>query len=114
MITSIHSFGGVTATVYVMNKGEKITRHEHTFAHTTAVASGQSEIEIYAIPNLTFTMLPGDPVAVLPPDIEHEIRALVDGTVVVNMSVGVSATDYVAPASGGGVALHDGTVVDAS
>jgi quercetin dioxygenase-like cupin family protein len=122
MITTTHSYGGVTATVYVMQKGEKIPRHQHTFAHTTSVAAGKSEVEIYG--NLpanvlggTFQMLPGDPLYELPANLDHEIRALTDGTMVVNLSIGENQAawthpDYVAPA-GGGVVLHDGTVVDA-
>jgi quercetin dioxygenase-like cupin family protein len=113
MITSIHSYGGVTATVYVMNKGEKIPRHQHSFAHTTAVAAGKSEVEIYDSLSTRFTMETGDNPWELPANIDHEIRALEDGTVVVNMAVGIAAA-VAAPgpaAQDGGVALHDGTVV---
>ena len=116
MITSIHSYGGVTATVYVMSKGEKIPRHQHPFPHTTSVAAGRSEVEIYDSLSTRFTMATGGNPWELPPNIDHEIRALVDGTVVVNMAVGSSAA-IAAPgpaAQDGGVALHDGTVVNAA
>jgi len=115
MITTIHSYGGVTTTVYVMNAGEKIPRHQHTWAHTTSVAAGRSEVEIW--PNDPFGMIVGDPPCPLPANIDHEIRALVDGTVVVNLSVGgpqtVANATHGEPAQAGGVALHDGMVVDA-
>ena len=120
MIQTIHSYGGVTATVYVMGKGEKIARHQHPFPHTTSVAAGQSEVEIYydvVPPVKPMTMLPGDTIIVLPPNIDHEIRALVDGTVVVNLSVVATVQNqekYSNPIpKAGGVELHDGTVIDA-
>src|ERR1700719_4002244 len=105
MITSIHSYGGVTATVYVMQKGEKVPRHQHSFAHTTSVAAGRSEVGMFG--HAIFKMEIGDPAYELPPNIDHEIRALEDGTVVVNMSVGSSAA-VAAPgptAQAGGVTL---------
>jgi len=115
MITSIHSYGGVTATVYVMKAEEKIPRHQHTFPHTTGVAAGQSAVEMYGNPPFLGEMIVGDIPLVLPKNIDHEIRALVDGTVVVNLSVGGPQTVANAtrgePAQAGGVALHDGTVI---
>src|ERR1700719_5309228 len=116
MITTTHSYGGVTATVYVMQKGEKIPRHQHTFAHTTSVAAGRSEVEIYDSLSTRFTMATGDSSWELPANIDHEIRALEDGTVVINMAVGNSANAGIPgpAAQAGGVALHDGTVVNAA
>jgi quercetin dioxygenase-like cupin family protein len=119
MITSIHSYSGVTATVYVMNRGEKIVRHQHAFVHTTSVAAGRSEVEVYRWPNSSeaFEMRPDQPRVELPAGIDHEIRALEDGTVVVNMAVWTAAAATAAPAepaAAGGVALHDGTVVNAA
>src|ERR1700719_1137986 len=113
MITSIHSYGGVTATVYVMNKGEKIPRHQHTFAHTTAVAAGRSQIEIGDGLDYVFEMGVGLDPYLLPPNIDHEIRALEDGTVVVNMAVGNSANAGISgpAAKAGGVMHHDGTII---
>jgi quercetin dioxygenase-like cupin family protein len=121
MITTIHSYGGVTTTVYVMNDGEKIPRHQHTWAHTTSVAAGQTEVEMWTHDDTKGwlkPMWPGEHAFELPPNIDHEIRALVDGTVVVNLSVGGPQTVANAmrgePAQTGGIALHDGTVVDAA
>jgi hypothetical protein len=116
MITTIHSYGGVTATVYVMNKGEKIPRHQHPFPHTTGVAAGQSAVEMYGNTPFLGEMIVGDIPLVLPKNIDHEIRALVDGTVVVNMTIGQTApqvyTDSpAAQAQAGGVTLHDGTMI---
>ena len=122
MITTIHSYGGVTATVYVMNKSEKIPRHQHSFTHTTSVAAGITQVVLWhekeQPPRLEwFEMVPGDKPRELPANIDHEIIAYVDGTVVVNLSVGgpqtVANATHGEPAQAGGVALHDGMVVDA-
>jgi quercetin dioxygenase-like cupin family protein len=109
MITTTHSYGGATATVYVMTKGEKVPRHQHTYAHTTSVAAGQSEVDVYDDLSTRFTMLPGDNPWELPANIDHEIRALTDDTVVVNMAVGEAHATGVAadPARNGGVTLVD-------
>ena len=113
MITSIHTYGGVTATVYVMSKGEKIPRHQHTFAHTTGVAQGRSRVEIFGDLPSMFKMGEGDKAYELPPNIDHEITAIRENTVVVNMAVVNSANAGIPgpAAQAGGVALHDGTVV---
>ena len=115
MITRIHSYGGVTATVYVMQKGEKIPRHQHTFAHTTAVAAGQSEVEVWDYPpqSIKHTMIVGDIPWELAANIDHEIRALVDDTAVVNMSMSEARDTGVAAetAQAGGVMHHDGTII---
>ena len=116
MITTIHSYGGVTATVYVMQNGEKIPCHQHTFAHTTSVAAGQSTVEMYGNPPFLGEMIVGDIPLVLPPNIDHEIRALVDGTVVVNLAQGLASNflhEKGNPEAAGGVLLEDGTVVNA-
>ena|ERR1700719_3522534 len=117
MITTIHSYGGLTATVYVMAKGEKIPRHQHTFPHTTSVAAGKSEVVILGgdASAQLLHMLPGDPPEILPPNIDHEIRALTDDTVVVNLSMSEARDTGVAAetAQAGGVTLHDGTIADA-
>ena len=115
MIATSHAYGSVIASVYVMNTGEKIARHQHTFPHTTSVAAGESEVEIYdsSIPfKMSLNMQPVE----LPALIDHEIRALVDGTVVINIqAAGPSHTVSYSkqePASSGGVMLHDGTIVN--
>jgi hypothetical protein len=110
MITTIHSYGGVTATVYVMQRGEKIPRHQHPFAHTTSVAAGRSQVEIGVGLDHVFEMGVGLDPYLLPPNIDHEIRVLEDGTVVVNMSAGQAAGQaYADPsavqAQAGGVTL---------
>jgi quercetin dioxygenase-like cupin family protein len=120
MITSIHSYGGVTATVYVMNAGDKIPRHQHPTKHTTSVAAGHTEVEIWTPDDTKGWLKPmwtGESAFELPPNLDHEIRALEDGTVVVNLSVGGPQTVANATrgeaAQAGGVELHDGTAVDA-
>ena len=83
-------------------------RHQHPFVHTTFVAAGTSEVEVYRWPNSSeyFQMIPGQSRFELPPDIDHEIRALEDGTVVVNLSIGgPHSTEPGAPAKAGGVTM---------
>jgi quercetin dioxygenase-like cupin family protein len=107
-----HSWQGVTATVYHLNKGEKIPRHRHNVAHTTAVLAGRTEAEIFD--RMMTEMDPSDPGLILPEGIDHEIRALENGTIVMNMiAVTYTTVDYPdgPPAQAGGVELHDGTVV---
>ncbi|SRR5229473_933087 len=117
MITSLHSYGGVTATVYVMNAGEKIPRHQHTFAHTTSVAAGETMITVWDDgPRNIKQMKVGDREFELLALVDHEISALVDGTVVVNMAQGVASNflhEKGNPEAAGGVLLEDGTVVNA-
>ena len=113
MISSIHSYGGVTATVYVMNAGEKIPRHQHAFAHTTSVATGETMITVWDDgPRNIKKMKVGDREFELLALVDHEISALVDGTVVVNLAIVSSAAAGVTgqSAQAGGVMLHDGTI----
>jgi len=111
MISTIHSYGGVTATVYVMQKGEKIPRHQHSFAHTTSVAAGSTEVSVWWPTDVgVHQMMVGDSPFELPGSLDHEIRALEDGTVVVNLSIGQAAAQVytdspAAQAQAGGVTL---------
>lgn len=88
MSTVIDSYHlDVRASVYVLSPGEMIPRHSHDVEHTVHVLVGAAEIEIYD----------GRPIfmlyaknrdychAILPPSIDHEIRALLPGTVLLNM-----------------------------
>src|SRR5262249_52269677 len=107
MRSQVYYWSGVTATVYYLSKGEKVSRHQHSFEHTTVPLFGASEVQIFdgrpAIPmthennNLT-----------LPANIDHEITASEDGTIIMNMAA-VSANGDPQPqpyAPDGGVTLH--------
>lgn len=117
-ITS-HTYANVTSTIYQMDSGDKIPRHRHNIAHTTGVVSGSTEVEIWDEDHQVFRMNPGMSDYILPPEIDHEIRALEDGTVAIHIIEGnghymtreySSDEEYVQPQSGG-VILVDGTIV---
>jgi quercetin dioxygenase-like cupin family protein len=115
MITTVHEWDGMLLSLFQMNAGEKIARHKHSHTHTTGVARGQTKVSIfyYDNPEITdvFNMRPGDRDFPFPANTPHEIEAIEDGTIVVNLchshSLGV-------PAKAGGLALDDGTVLDAA
>jgi len=112
MITRICTWAGVTATIYWLDKGEKVTRHKHPVEHTTMVIAGKTAVDVNGdyIDEMTVVT----PVKTLPANIDHEITALEDGTIVLNMIQGSFAAgvygDY-GTGVHGGVLLDDGTVV---
>lgn len=108
MRSIVTRFQGTIAQTYFMDKGDKIPKHFHNLPHTCTLLQGSVEIEIYD--GRLFTMEVGA-TEELPPVIPHEIRALVDNTMVVNVSVGAITTNGAEQAKSGGVLLHDGTVV---
>lgn len=101
-----------TATAYYLDQGETIARHRHDVEHTTITFSGYSKTEIYYPDRIDATyMVWGSEALTLPANIDHEITALEDGTIVINMIAGNYAASPDAPARQGGVQLVDGTVV---
>jgi len=110
------TWAGVTATVYWLAAGEKVARHRHPVEHTTQVLFGDALVEIFDTPQSGIAMDAFSPVLRLPANIDHEITATMDGTIVLNMIAGgyAAATDtgleQIASAHGG-VMLEDGTVV---
>jgi quercetin dioxygenase-like cupin family protein len=88
MITNVShrqkfSFNGVSFTVYHVNKGEGIPKHEHPFNHLTicnvgSVAIRKENKEVIADKDSGAFNLPANQ--------WHEIEALKDGTVFVNIS----------------------------
>jgi quercetin dioxygenase-like cupin family protein len=100
-----------TATVYHLDKGEKIARHQHTVEHMITVIVGIASVELWEETHRLVAMVEGNS-RVLPARFDHEITAQEDGTIVLNMIAGThnsAAAGY--PADHGGVMLHDGTVV---
>jgi quercetin dioxygenase-like cupin family protein len=81
--TQKFSFNGVSFTVYHANKGEGIPKHEHSFNHLTicnvgSVAIRKENKEVIADKsNGAFN---------LPANQWHEIEALQNGTVFINIS----------------------------
>ena len=76
------SFGGSNNAVYHANKGEGLPKHEHTFEHLTVCHAGscalRKEGKEIVITKMTQPIL-------LPANEWHEIEALEDGTVFVNV-----------------------------
>ena len=116
--TTVHEWGGVLLTLFQLDAGEKVVRHNHKrqgITHTTGVAKGSTEVEIWSDPPQKFQMLVGDRDYVFDMDTDHEITALEDGTIVVNLSHSLPRDGETvwsdAPAKSGGVLLHDGTII---
>jgi quercetin dioxygenase-like cupin family protein len=108
MISTPHEWNGVVVSVFQMDAGEKIARHKHAHQHTHGVARGRTEVEIYDEGGMVFEMVPGLRDFPFPAEVEHEIRALEDGTIVINIAFIENAPAAFAP--GGGIAMIDGSV----
>ena len=83
MLSSCHVAYGVNVRVYLLDKGEKIKKHRDPFMHTTSVASGSTEVEIHG--QKIFEVRARENPREIPANTDHEIRALEDGTVVINI-----------------------------
>ena len=88
---TVHEWNGMRVDVWRMNAGDKIERHSHPFVHSTGVARGSTKVTIWwprwedtVFPDV-FIMQPGDKDLPFRPNMEHEIEALEDGTIIVNM-----------------------------
>ncbi len=106
------TWAGVTATVYYLDKGEKGPRHRHGVTHTTQVIIGAVFVEVFD-GRAAEVMGPEDRPLELPANIDHEITATMDGTIILNMIAGdYAVSTNTGQSSGqGGVMLHDGTVI---
>lgn len=82
--TPVHSvtYDGATLNVYHANKGQGLPRHEHTFSHLTMVHAG-SVLVTKEGKELVMTK-DTQPVNLVAAE-WHEIEALEDGTVFVNV-----------------------------
>ena len=103
-------YENVLAQTYYLDKGETVPKHWHDKPHTCTVIQGQVEIEIYdGRPLLHLDTMHTKE---LPKLISHEIRALIDQTIIINISIGDYVTvDGMHRPADGGVLMHDGTVV---
>jgi len=79
-----HSFtyDGARINVYHANKGDGLKRHEHTFSHATMCNAGSCLI---SLEGRTYTVNKDSQPLNLPGGEWHEIEALEDGTVFVNV-----------------------------
>jgi hypothetical protein len=109
---TVHQWDGMLLSLFQMDAGDKIERHNHKkqgITHTTGVAKGMSEVEIWSDPPQKFIMKPHDKDFVFDMETDHEITALEDGTIIVNLSHSQTPTGE--PAQDGGLMLEDGTIV---
>jgi len=85
-----HHWSGVTATVYHLDRGEKIARHQHSHVHSTVVLRGNTRVTVFPADGTCETQLMDSESSdvILPANIHHEIVAEEDGTIVMNMTGG--------------------------
>jgi quercetin dioxygenase-like cupin family protein len=79
-----HSFAyaGAQFNVYHANKGEGLEKHEHTYSHATVCHNGSCLISLQG---RSYTINKDSQPLDLPANEWHEIEALEDGTVFVNV-----------------------------
>jgi quercetin dioxygenase-like cupin family protein len=76
------SYDGANLNVYHADKGEGLSKHEHSFAHATMCNSGSCLI---SLEGRSYTINKDSKPLNLPANEWHEIEALEDGTVFVNV-----------------------------
>ena len=79
-----HSFtyDGAQLNVYHANKGEGLTKHQHNYAHATMCNAGSCFV---SLEGRSYTVNKDSQPLNLPANVWHEIEALEDGTVFVNV-----------------------------
>jgi quercetin dioxygenase-like cupin family protein len=84
LITPKHSFtyDGAQLNVYHANLGEGLPKHEHRFSHATICHNGSC---LVSLENRSYTINKDSQPLNLPANEWHEIEALEDGTVFVNV-----------------------------
>lgn len=105
------AYGNVSVTFYYLDAGDRVPRHSHPHQHTTRVLVGRARVDLFADPPQGEVMTRLDPDVMLPPNIEHEITALNDGTVVMNVVALDDLPPPGPPAAAGGVMMACGCVV---
>jgi len=104
---TVHEWNGMRADLWRMDAGDKIERHSHPFVHSTGVACGSTKVTLFGdhgYLHSSWEMRPGGDEFAFPPSIEHEIEALEDGTIIVNMQYpGLPAQN----GNDGGIATDD-------
>ena len=105
MISQSHFWGGVTATVYYLDRGEMVDWHKHEIEHTTSVIAGSAEVDIEGLEPFYRKVVDGP--FELPARLKHRIRSMEHGTIVMNMIVGGTSGDQPKDGADGGVILVD-------
>ena len=84
ILTPTHTFTYASAliNVYPANKGEGLSRHEHVYSHATMCNSGKC---LVSLEGRSYTIDKNSQPLNLPANEWHEIEALEDGTVFVNI-----------------------------
>lgn len=108
MISTRLEWNGVIASIYYMSKGDRLGVHKHDVAHNTFVIRGRTRVEIDGI--AFGEMGVGDLAVTLPENIKHDVIALRDDTIIINM-IAEGGRVFVDDAPGGGVALDGGVVL---
>jgi hypothetical protein len=78
-------------TVFYLDAGDKIGKHQHPHTHSTSTLQGETEVEIWyeeanpPEPHLCLRLRPDNHGMSLPAKYHHEIRAVADNTIVVNL-----------------------------
>lgn len=108
---TVHEWDGMLLSLFQMDAGDKIDRHSHPFVHTTGVARGLTKVTLFpADCDAHFIiMMPGMKDFPFPANVEHEIQALEDGTIIVNLSHSQGTPGK--EAERGGLEMEDGTVI---
>lgn len=106
MITKQFRFEDVFATIYQYNKGDVLVWHKHSTEHSHGVFSGKTLIEIEGKDNTEVFISEN---INLPANIPHQITALEDNTIFVNIIKLVEGEDL--SGKTGGILLDDGTIV---
>jgi quercetin dioxygenase-like cupin family protein len=80
--THVFSYDGAQLNVYHANKGEGLLKHEHTFSHASMCNAGSCLVRLEG---RSYTVDKNSQPLNLPANEWHEIEALEDGTVFVNI-----------------------------
>ena len=78
----IFSYGNMTFNLYHANTGEGLLKHSHTVSHLTVTTSGKT---VTRKENIHKEMNKDNPPLILKEDEWHEIEALEDDTVFINI-----------------------------
>jgi quercetin dioxygenase-like cupin family protein len=78
-----YAYSGVYSAVYTADAGEGLTRHQHSFSHTTVCIQGKT---IVRKEGKELEMTPSDSPLLLTANEWHEIEALEDNTIFMNQS----------------------------
>ena len=76
------NYKGIRISNFLANKGEGLPKHEHTYSHGFMCVAGSCVIRKE---NLELTLTPSDSAIVLAANEWHEIEALEDNTIFINM-----------------------------